>query len=47
MIEKMTTTATRPRRFVACLVLLTALPLAGCLGSSQAHPVNAPRVARR
>ena len=43
MIEKMTTMATRPRRLVACLVLLTALPLAGCLGSSQARPVNATR----
>ncbi len=43
MIDKMTTTATRPRRLVACLVLLTALPLAGCLGSSQRRTVNAPR----
>jgi hypothetical protein len=43
MIEKLTTTATQPRRLVAGLVCLTALPLAGCLGSSQARPVDAPR----
>lgn len=44
MIAKKTTgTSPWPRYVAACLALVTAVPLAGCSGYSQASHVDAPR----